>query len=109
LRRPALLLGAVSLAAMVVVLLLPGSPAGERLLIPSAVGLLWAVILYAFLATFRAVPDRASGKAGLFERLGRGASRGWYWLLGVVLVGAAVAAALLTHRLASIWWRDYGG
>lgn len=93
---------------MVVIILTSKSHEGDRFLIPSVVGLLWAMTTYAFLVTFRSVPEKASKTWRLVSRLKRNISRGWYWFISAVFVGTTVGAIFITIRMASIWLRDYG-
>ena len=108
LRLPSIAVGLISLASMVVIILTSKSHEGDRFLIPSVVGLLWAMTTYAFLVTFRSVPEKANKTLRLVSRLKRNISRGWYWFISVVFIGTTAAAIFITIRMVSIWLRDYG-
>ena len=109
LRLPSIAIGLISLVSMVVIIFTSKSHEGDRLLIPSVVGVLWAMTTYAYLVTFRSVPEKASKTWSIFSRLKRNISRGWYWFISIVFLGTTVAAIFITIRMVSIWLRDYGG
>ena len=109
LRTPSIAVGLTCLAMIVVVLLSTGSGEGDWLLMPSFVGLLWAISVYSFVDTFRGVPDKAATTHGFLRRLGRSARRGAYWILGLVFLGATLLALYFTARLVSIWLSEYAG
>jgi hypothetical protein len=108
LRVPAILVGSICLAAIVGVLLTSTSHAGDRLLMPAFVGLLWATSVWTFIEIFSAVPERAGSELGLYGKLKRHVHRAWFWVLGLVLAVAIGTALLLTGRLVTIWLREYG-
>ncbi|MGI9301549.1 MAG: hypothetical protein ACR2RB_02425 [Gammaproteobacteria bacterium] len=109
LRLPAVAVGLISLASIAVIIFASSSHEGDRLLIPSVAGLLWAVSAYSFIVTFRSVPEKASNTLRFFSRLKRNISRGWYWFISVVFLGTTAAGIFVTSRMVSIWLRDYGG
>ena len=109
LRLPSISVGLISLASMVVIIFISESHGGDRFIIPSFVGLLWALSTYSFIVTFRAVPEKAIETLGFFSKLKHNIYRGWYWFISVVFLGSTVAVILLTYRMVSIWLRDYGG
>lgn len=107
LRVPAIIVGLVCATAIIVLLMTSDSRQDDRLLMPSFVGLLWAIGLFTFIESFRAVPERAGSDQTLYGRLKRSMRRGWYWVLVVVFVGATAVAMFLTGRLVSIWLNEY--
>ena len=109
LRLPSIAVGLISLASMVVIMFISKSHESDRFLLPSIVGLLWAISTYSFLVTFRSVPEKANKSLKFFSKLKRIIYRGWYWFLGVVFLGTTVAVMFVTYRMVSIWLRDYGG
>ena len=109
LRLPSISVGLISLVSMVVIIFVSESNEGDRFIIPSFVGLLWAMSTYAFIVTFRAVPEKAGKTLRFFSKLKHNIYRGWYWFISVVFLGTTVVVILLTYRMVSIWLRDYGG
>jgi len=109
LRLPSIAVGLISLASMVVIMFISKSPESDRFLIPSIVGLLWAISTYSFIVTFRSVPEKSNISLKFFSKLKRNINRGWYWFIGIVFLGTTVAVMFATYRLVSIWLRDYGG
>ncbi len=109
LRLPSILAGLVSLASLAVSIFIMSPHHGDRLIIPSLVGLIWAMSTYAFIVTFRSVPQRPGSASGIFSRLKLRIERGWYWFISVILLGTTVVAIGLTCRMVSIWLRAYSG
>ncbi len=109
LRLPSIAVGLCSLASIVVIIFTSNSHEEDRFLIPSFVGLLWAMSTYAFIVTFHSVPEKASKTMTFFNRLKRNIIRGWYWFISIVFLGTTVSVILVTFRVVSIWMRDYGG
>ena len=94
---------------MVVIMFISESHESDRFLIPSIVGLLWAISTYYFIVTFRSVPKKANKSMKLFSKLKRNINRGWYWFIGVVFFGTTVAVMFVTLRMVSIWLESYVG
>ena len=109
LRLPSIAVGLISLASMVVIMFISESQESDRFLIPSIVGLLWAISTYSFIVTFRSVPEKANKSLKFFSKLKRIINRGWYWFIGVVFLGTTVAIMFVTFRMVSIWLESYGG
>ena len=107
LRLPAIVVGFVCLAMTVLIILSSDSNDGDRFLIPSIVGVFWAMSTYTFIVTFRSVPEKANDSLTLVGKLGRFVQRGWYWLISLIFVGTTVAAIVFTNSAISIWLRDY--
>ncbi|MFK7911402.1 MAG: hypothetical protein AB8F34_12500 [Akkermansiaceae bacterium] len=108
LRLPAIAVGLISLASIVVIIITSESHEGDRFLIPSFVGLLWAMSTYSFIVVFRSVPEKASKTLSLFSKLKRTINRGLHLLIGVVFIGTTVFALIVTYKLISIWMKDLG-
>jgi len=108
-RLPAIAVGLFCLATMAVIILNSNSHDGDRFLVPSFVGVLWAMSTYSFIVTFRSVPEKAAKTLRFFTKLKRNLYRGWYWFISVVFLGTTVAAIYLTNSLVAMWLRDYGG
>jgi hypothetical protein len=81
--------------------------AEDRYLIPSTVGMLWAITTYTFLVTFRDVPSKADKSWKLISRIKRHVTRGWYGILGAIFLLSSVSAFFVSYRLVSIWLKDY--
>jgi len=107
LRLPAIAVGLFCLATIVVIILNTNSTDGDRFLIPSFVGVLWAMSTYTFIVTFRSVPEKADNSLSMFGKLKRHLHRGWYWVLSTVFLSTTVAAIYFTNSMISIWLRDY--
>ncbi len=108
LRLPVIAGGLICLATMAVIILNSYSHDGNRFLVPSFVGVLWAMSAYAFIVTFRSVPEKAGETLRFFSKLRRNLYRSWYWFISVVFLGTTAAAMYLTNSLVSMWLRDYG-
>lgn len=109
LRLPTIAVGLITLASIVVIIFTSKSHDGDRFLIPSIVGLLWAMSTFSFIKVFRSVPEKASEESSLFSKLKRNINRGMHWLIGVVFLGSTVFVIFVTYRLVSIWIKDLGG
>jgi len=107
LRLPAIAVGMFCLATTVVIILNTNSTHGDRFLIPSFVGLLWAMSTYTFVVTFRSVPEKAGNNLSFFSKLKRRLHRGWYWVISMVFLGTTVTTIYFTNSMISIWLRDY--
>lgn len=108
LRLPSVAVGLICLASIVLVVLTSESHDGDRFLIPSFVGVLWAMSIYSFIGTFRSVPEKADETLSFFSKLKRNISRGWYWFIGAIFLGVTVAAMYVTRLMVLIWLGDYG-
>jgi len=103
LRLPSIVIGLACLTAIVVVLLSSGSDEGDRILMPSFVGLLWAISLYSFIENFRSVPEQFAERQGLMFSFKHGIRRSWYWVKGLMFLASTVVALVITSRMISIW------
>ena len=108
-RLPALAVGLVGLAALIAIILIPGMQTGQRLTIPSVVGLIWGMSTYAFVVTFLGVPEKPGNNLGFFAKLKYKIIRCWYGIVGVVFLGASIAIVLMTMRMVLIWLKGHGG
>lgn len=109
LRIPAVIVGLASLIVMAVIIFTSESHEEDFYLIPSIVGLLWAITTYSFLAVFKSIPRKAEHSWKFFRRVKRRLARTWYGILAIAFVGTTVLALLVTYRIAAIWVRDYLG
>jgi hypothetical protein len=109
LRIPSVVLGLVSLVAMMTIVVSSKSHDEDFYLIPSLVGVLWSITTYSFLVAFRTVPSKADQSWKFIRRLKRNVIRGGYWLLGVIVIGTTIGALFVSYRIIAIWARDYGG
>ncbi len=105
LRLPAIAAGLFCLVTTVVIILSSNSTDEDRFLIPSIVGVLWAMSTYTFIVTFRSVPEKSSNNLSMFGKLKRHLHRGWYWVLSMGFLGTTVAAIFVTKSMVSIWLR----
>jgi hypothetical protein len=104
---PSIAIGLFCLSVAVYIILTSTSHEGDHYLIPSLVGLVWAISTYAFILTFHTIPIKADKSLGFFQKLKRGIARGWYWMVGVVFIVTTLSAIVITYRMISIWLRDY--
>jgi hypothetical protein len=109
LRIPVIVLGLISLAAMITIIIDSKSHAEDFYLIPSAVGVLWSITSYSFIVNFTSVPQKADPSWKFLTRLKRHVRRAGYWLLGVVFIATTAGALFASYRMISIWLRDYAG
>jgi hypothetical protein len=109
LRLPSIVVGWVSLASLVVTIFFLAPHQGDRFIIPGLVGLLWAISAYAFIATFRSVPEKPGRSSRRLARLWQKLKRGWYGFISAVFLLATLIVIVLTFRLVSVWLREYGG
>ncbi|MEJ2609730.1 MAG: hypothetical protein P8179_06465 [Candidatus Thiodiazotropha sp.] len=104
---PSIAAGLFCLYAVIYIVFSSTTHSGDHYLIPSFIGLLWAVSTYAFIVTFRTVPERANNSMSFFGNIKRKLSRGWYWIIGIVFIATTLSSLFLTYRMISIWIRDY--
>lgn len=109
LRLPAIVVGFACLGAMMVIIFKSTSLEEDFYLIPSIIGVLWAVTTYIFLAGFGSVPPKAKQSWKLIRRVKRRLVRTWYLLLAITFLGTSILAITVTCRMISIWVRDYMG
>lgn len=107
LRLPSIILGGVCLISVIVLLLTSQSRAEDRWLMPSLVGLLWALSVFSFIETFRGVPAMPDASQGIYDRLVLRLKRAGYWIMGAVFLAAMIVAIAFTTRLLSIWLSEY--
>ena len=107
LRLPAIAVGFFCLVTMIVIILNSNSHVGDRFLIPSYVGVVWAMSTYTFIVTFESVPEKADNSLSIFGKLKRHLHRGWYWVISMVFLSTTLAAIYFTNSMISIWLRDY--
>jgi len=102
-RLPSLLLGLISLTALIIIILFFPSDQDTRLIIPLIVGLLWGTGIYLFIVTFRSAPKEPSRPLSLFGKMKYAVTRAWYWLISMILIFGAVWTIIITIRMVSIW------
>jgi len=105
-RLPSLLLGLISLTALIIIILFFPSDQDTRLIIPCIVGLLWGTGIYLFIVTFRSAPKEPSRPLSLFGKMKYAFTRAWYWLISVILIFGAVWTIVITIRMFSILLKD---
>jgi hypothetical protein len=109
LRLPSLVVGLVGLALLIAIIFFLAPHQGDQWIIPCLTGLLWGMSIYAFIVTFRAIPDKPDPAQTVFKKLKQTIGRAWYGLIGLVFLGTTLAALLITVRMALIWLRAHGG
>ena len=109
LRLPSLWVGLISLTSLVAIVLFWPSDQGSQFIIPCIVGWLWGMSAYAFIVTFRAIPEKPTTPLKFFGKLKHTMTRTWYGLISVIVLGATLAMIVVTIRMITIWFRDYGG
>jgi membrane protease YdiL (CAAX protease family) len=107
LRLPSVVVGLVCLVGAVTIVVSSNSHGGDLYLIPSVVGMLWAIATYTFLASFRSVPPKAASSWGLFRRLKRRAVRTGYWFMAAVFLATTVGVIVVSYRMLAVWFSDY--
>ena len=107
LRLPVIAAGLFCLATTAVIILSSNSTDGDRYLIPSFVGVLWALSTYTFIVTFRSIPEKSCKNLSMFGKIKRHLHRGWYWVISIVFLATTVAAIYLTNSMISIWLREF--
>ena len=75
----------------------------DRYVIPSVIGGMWTMLLFAFITGFQVIPDHAPPGGSITERMTAQMARAAYWLLAVLTGAASLGALLLTFRLLVIW------
>ncbi len=75
----------------------------DRYIIPSVIGGMWTMLLFAFITGFQVIPDHAPADGSITERMTAQMARAAYWLLAVLTGAASLGALLLTFRLLVIW------
>lgn len=107
LRLPAIAVGFFCLITTIVILLDSDAHYGNRFLIPSFVGLIWAMSIYTFIVTFQSVPEKANSSLSIFGKLKRHLQRSWYWIISVLFLSTTIAAIYFTNSVISVWLSEY--
>lgn len=107
LRLPAIAVGFLCTASTILIIISSISDDGDKYLIPSFVGVLWAMSTYTFIVTFRSVPEKSDNSLTVFGKLKRHLHRGWYWVISIVFLSSTLAALIFTKSMISIWLKDY--
>ena len=109
LRLPSIVIALACLTSILLILFTSGSREEDRLLMPSFVGLLWAVSLYSFIESFRSAPERLTENRGFLVGLKAKIQRSWYWIKGLVFLISTAVALVITSRMVSVWLAEYAG
>ncbi len=107
LKLPAMMASLCLLAVAIAIVLGVGAPAGEPFLIPSIVGFVWSLSIYAAIVTFQVIPRGVREGDGFVKRIKIRLHRLWYWIIGWVLIGTTAVSVVLVFRLARVWLQDY--
>ena len=79
----------------------------DKHLFPSILVFIWMLSLYAFVVTFKDVPQPSEASLGFFARAKRRLIRFWYWIVGLILLASTAAVVIFTVRVMTIWVRTY--
>ncbi|MBT1063215.1 hypothetical protein KJY73_06495 [Bowmanella sp. Y26] len=102
--RPFLsLVGLMSLAVFIYVLLLSGSSSQDSLLIPSILTLLWSGISYWFITAFTRLPRRPSPRQSWSVRMKIRFIRGFYLLLMLTAACLTMVVVFISIRGINLW------
>ena len=107
-RIPSLVFGLLCFVSIASVVFMSRSHEDDQFLLPAVVGLLWAISTYAFITTFRIVPEKSDKTWKITNRLKRNIHRGWYWLVSFTFVGITVIIIFMTGRMVTIWLKEFG-
>ena len=107
-RIPSLVFGLICFVSIASVVFMSRSHEEDQFLLPAVVGLLWAISTYAFITTFRIVPEKSDKTWKITKRLKRNIHRGWYWLVSFTFVGITVVIIFMTGRMGTIWLKEFG-
>lgn len=102
LHRFRLLFGGVALFALAVLMLsVVDNPwmAGDEMLIPAILGLIWAVTLIGFAQLFVQIPQPPTAGAGWRARLSYRLRRGGRWVLALITLLVCLMVLVLTYQL----------
>jgi len=81
-------------------ILIIGSPQAElgQYLLNTCLGLAWSVLLYAFVKTFAAIPDKASKEFRFYRRWGIAIKRGYYILMFWLCIATTLMVLFASFR-----------
>ena len=105
----ALIILVVSLAAAVIIIIKSHSHQDDLFLIPSLLGLVWALNCLGLLYTFPEIPRKSKKEDRFLLKLKLKLKRLWYWILGLLFIFTSIALLIISIRLMGIWFRDYIG
>ena len=108
LRIPSLVFALICFVSIAAIAFTSDSSEKDQFLLPSVVGLLWAISAYAFITTFRFVPEKSNKPWRIIARLKRNIHRTWYWLISIGFLGITAVTVFLTSRMAAIWLKEFG-
>ncbi len=107
LRIPSIIIGLTCLISVSYIFLTSRSHEDDFFLIPSFIGLLWAVSTHYFIVTFCSAPEFPNQKIGFFKKLKYKLKRAWYWTISIFFLVTSVLLVLMTFRILSYWIRSY--
>ena len=107
LRLPSIVVGLACSISIVVILFISDSREADRWIMPSFVGLLWAMSVYSFIESFRSVPEKSKDEQGFLRTVRQRIRRGSYWFRGLLFLTATGLALVVTSRMVSIWLSEY--
>ena len=107
LAAPALAIALLCLVYVIFVAFTSTSAEDDKYLFPSILGFMWMLSFYAFVETFRYVPQRSHANLGFLARVKQRLSRFWYWVIGLVFLASSAAVVVFTLRVLMVWFRSY--
>jgi hypothetical protein len=85
----------------------PGG-SGEKYVIPSIVGFLWALSVHSFVVSFQHIPAKANPRHSILAKLMAALRRTPYWVLALLALISSVAVLTVSYRLFAVWLHDFG-
>lgn len=80
----------------------------DKYLFPSLLGFMWMLSFYAYVQTFKGIPQPLQQNLGFLARARHKLSRFWYWIIGLVFLATTAVVAVLSFRVLVVWFRTYG-
>ncbi len=102
-RLPIFVLAGFSLSVLVLSLLDNPWLNSDELLMPSILGVCWALMMYSTGEIFQTLPREAGRDATLRRRLSAGVGRLLYWALGILTVLSTLALLVLSYQILRVW------
>ena len=102
--KPISILLAIGFAALAgfIVFTNTGIAQNDKYLLPSAVGMVWSILVYGVLTSFAVIPAEPDMSLSWFKRVKIRFVRGYYWLLFWMCVATTLVAAHLSLRAITI-------
>ena len=85
-----------------------GMAADDQYLLPSVMVLIWAILLCAFLFTFKHVPGPIESEQGFFTRLKIRLQRFYYFVLLLLCLATTLAIVMMSFRALNVWSKNFG-